>query len=185
MRKSRCCIGGTQDEIVLLGFSIPPGVPGGTVRLTLVNKLPVIRSGLGAEGLDQGGPFHIALDVPDVEVVEITEGTGKVGNPGKLVGTWVGRLEAVEEGIECGTAVRVEQLGSEVKAGEGISGGRRCDLDHSVAGCSESGNSGREGALDCWGWRNDTWSVSIGSMIRQSSATYHRPTSHQSAAFYF
>lgn len=131
-------------------------MPGGTVCLTLVDELPVLRSGLWAEGLDQGGPFHIALDVPDVEVVEITEGTGEVGNSGELVSTWVGRLEAVEEGIKCGTAVRVEQLGSEVEAGEGVSSGWRCDLSHSVTGCSESGDCGREGALDCWGWGDDT-----------------------------
>ena len=82
-------------------------MPGGTVRLTLVNKFPIIGSRLGTEGLDQGGPFHIALNITDIEVVEITEGAGEVGNPRELVGTWVGRFEAMKEGIERGTAVRV------------------------------------------------------------------------------
>lgn len=160
-------------------------MPSSTVRLTLIDKLPILCSGLGTEGLDQGGPFHVALDVPDVEVVEITERTGKVGNPGELVSTWIGRFEAVEEGIERGTAIGVEQLGSKVEAGESVSSLRWCDLNHGVTGCSESGDSGREGALNCRGWRNDTWSVSIQSMIQQNSTTYHHSTSHQSAASYF
>lgn len=64
----------------------------------------------------------------------------------------------MEKGVECGTAVRVEQLGSEVEAGKCVSSLRWCDLNNRVTSCGESGDSGREGALNCWAWGNDTWS---------------------------
>lgn len=47
-----CGVGGAEDKVVLLGFGVPPGVPGCTEALTLRSQLPVLRGRLWGKGLD-------------------------------------------------------------------------------------------------------------------------------------
>jgi hypothetical protein len=110
VRESRCGVDGAQDEVVLLGLGVPPSVPGGAEGLAAGDELPLLGCGFVFKAADQRGPFAIALDVADVEVVEVAEGTGQFSDAGQLFSARVGRFEAVAVRVEGGAAVGVEQL---------------------------------------------------------------------------
>jgi hypothetical protein len=52
VRESGCSVDRTQDEIILLGLGVPPGVPGGAEGLAAGDELPLLGCGLVFEAAD-------------------------------------------------------------------------------------------------------------------------------------
>lgn len=52
VREGRRGVRGAEEEVVLLGGSVPPVVPGCAEGFALGDELPLLNGGLGAEGAD-------------------------------------------------------------------------------------------------------------------------------------
>lgn len=162
MGKSRGSVDRGEDEVELLGFGIPPGVPGRPGGFTLRDELPLIDPGLLAEVADHRGPLGVSADVADIQVVEVAEEAGETSNSGELGSTRVRGLAGVAEGVEGDTAVGVQELRCEIEAGERIRRRGRTDFRDDVPGSGQGGNGGRDRASDSRSGRDDAWTISLG-----------------------
>lgn len=108
-------------------------MPGCAKQFALPYQGPLLCGRLGGKVPDECGPTDVALDVSDVKVVEVAEGAREVGDGGELGGAGVGGFEGVEDGVEGGAAVGVEELGGEDETGPGVRGGGRGYFSYCVA----------------------------------------------------
>ena len=100
---------GGRDEHVQPVLLVPPGRPGGSVRLAPLDEVPVLVGRLGAPVANQAGPDGVPLDVTHPEIVDVPEDSRQVHEFAHLGGARVHPLARAAERLKHLAAVGVEQ----------------------------------------------------------------------------
>ena len=107
MRNGWCGVWWSEHEVELR-FVLPPVVPSGFVCLPLSDPFPLLKSAFLIPTTEETGPYVVATDVLDPQVVDVFEWTRYFHVEVHLGGTWVIPFAGAEERAECFATIRIE-----------------------------------------------------------------------------